>query len=113
MTLKNDVTIFLNEGSDIFFALEFTDDAGAPLDMTGHTISIFAAETWGLANGSVAWVDQAAGIARISAPWAASPPAETWFRISVWYGLSCTVHLLATFFACEPKAAVGAFRWGG
>lgn len=81
MTLKNDVTIFLNEGSDIFFALEFTDDAGAPLDMTGHTISIFAAETWGLANGSVAWVDQAAGIARISAPWAASPPAETWFRI--------------------------------
>lgn len=81
MTEKNEVTVFLNRGSDIRFDLEFTDDNGAPIDMTGHTIAIFEAETWGASNGSVAWTDQAGGVARLSAEWGASPPETTWFRL--------------------------------
>ena len=81
MTEKNDVTVFLNRGSDIRFDLAFTDDTGAPINMTGHTIAIFEAETWGLANGSVTWEDQSGGVARLSAEWGASPPAATYFRV--------------------------------
>ena len=81
MTQKNDVVVYLNRGSDIRFDLEFTDDNGDPIPMTGHTIAIFEAETWGLANGSVAWTDQAGGVARLSAEWGASPPEATWFRV--------------------------------
>lgn len=81
MTEKNEVTVFLNRGSDIRFELQFTDDTEAPINMTGHTIAIFEAETWGTVNGSVAWVDQAQGIARLTAEWGNTPPSETWFRV--------------------------------
>lgn len=81
MTQKNEVTVFLNRGSDIRFDLEFTDENENPINMTGHTVSIFEAETWGLANGAVAWTDQAGGVARLTAQWGASPPEETWFRV--------------------------------
>lgn len=81
MTETNEVTVFLNRGSDIRFDLEFQDDNGAAIDMTGHTIAIFEGETWAMSNGSVAWTNQAGGVARLSAEWGASPPEETWFRI--------------------------------
>lgn len=74
-------TVTLNRGSDIFLDLQFQDDNGDPIDMTGWTIAIFEAETWGLANGSVAWADQSTGLARLSAQWGATPPSETWFRV--------------------------------
>lgn len=81
MTINNEVTVFLNRGTDIRFELAFTDDDGAPIDMSGHTIAVFEADTWGLANGSVAWTDQAGGVARLTAEWGASPPDEVWFRV--------------------------------
>lgn len=81
MAIKTDATIHLNRGSDIRFDLEFRDDNGAAIDMTGHTIAIFEGDTWAVANGSVAWVDQAGGIARLTAEWGSTPPEEVWFRI--------------------------------
>ena len=81
MTLRNEATVILNRGTDIRFDLAFTDDTGAPLDMTGHTIAIFEADTWGTSNGAVAWSDQAGGVARITAEWGNTPPEEVWFRV--------------------------------
>ncbi len=74
-------TVVLNRGSDISLEFDFLDDNGAAINMTGWTIAIFEAETWGLANGSIAWTDQAAGVARLTAQWGNTPPAETWFRV--------------------------------
>ncbi len=73
--------LVLNRGSDILCDLIFKDDAGAALDMTGHTIELFEAEAWVDENGSVAWTDIAAGEASVSVPWANDAPAETWFRV--------------------------------
>jgi Uma2 family endonuclease len=80
MTVLNKV-LSLPRGSDILFDLEFQDDTGAPINMTGWTIAIFEADAWGTTNGSVAWQDQAGGVARLSAPWGNNPPDEVWFRI--------------------------------
>lgn len=81
MTQSNEVTVGVNRGSDIRFDIEFTDDADAPINMTGHTIALFEGDAWAMQHGSVAWVDQAGGVARLTAEWGNSPPREVWFRL--------------------------------
>jgi hypothetical protein len=78
-----DVIIVLNRGSDIRLPLAFEADNGDPIDMTGHSIAIFEGSEWATANGSVAWTDQAGGLALLSADWTddPEPPAEVWFRL--------------------------------
>jgi hypothetical protein len=74
-----DTSIALNRGSDIYHEFICKDDAGDPINMTGWTIALFEAETWLAANGVIAWTDQAAGEARLTAAWSSSTPAKTWF----------------------------------
>jgi hypothetical protein len=81
MTNQLTRALVLNRGTDIKVDLIFKDDAGDPIDMTGHTIAVFEADAWGTANGSVDWTDQAAGEAQLSAAWGGDTPAETWFRV--------------------------------
>lgn len=83
MSLQGHEILTLYRGSDINEALFFLDDNNDPIDMTGHTISVFDAEPWFAANGSVAWSDQAAGEALLAADWANDAPEETWVRLLV------------------------------
>lgn len=81
MSCEPDDIIVLNRGSDIRLELEWSDDNNQPINMTGWTVAIFEAEAWGMTNGSVAWTDQAGGVALLQASWGGSPPSSTWFRI--------------------------------
>lgn len=53
----------------------------APVDMTGWTITIPEADAWTTENATVAWVDQAQGIAQVVAKWTPTTPETLTFRV--------------------------------
>lgn len=76
-------------GSDVSLELPFQDDNGAPIPMTGWTIAIFEAgpagtvATYVNTNATVAWTNQAGGIAQFDLPWDNTAPTEFWVRLRI------------------------------
>lgn len=81
MALRRQTVIALSRGTDVRFTLAFADEAGNAVDMTGHTIAVFEADAaWGEDNFTVAWTDQAGGVALLTGDWTdpEEPPDEVW-----------------------------------
>jgi hypothetical protein len=53
----------------------------APIDMTGWTVSIPEADPWTAANAQVNWLDQAQGLAVLTATWTPTTPDTLTFRV--------------------------------
>jgi hypothetical protein len=64
--------ILLNQGSDLQLSCTLTDTAGAPLDLTGHGVDLFAQHP--KLGASVTVINAAQGQIQISAPHSADWP---------------------------------------
>ena len=82
MTCNDEIiTVSLERGTDVLNPVEYRDDDGNPINMTGWTIAIFEADAWMMANATIVWTDQANGDALLRADWTTTTPAECWVRI--------------------------------